>query len=71
MVEPQVAFRDVPANMFPIHIEMFRVDTREVVWEVTMDGPGALRIPPLGMTLGVGIGSRVTDAHGHSDEVLP
>jgi hypothetical protein len=40
-----VAFKDLPAAAFPFTIELLNADTREVVWTVTVDGPGVITVP--------------------------
>jgi hypothetical protein len=71
MTDEDNAFIDVPNERFPIVIEMFRVDTGEVVWSQFISGPGAVTIPPLKDMQGVAIGTRVIDGTGLVEEIIP
>lgn len=50
MTQLPAVFRDLPADAFPFTMEILDADTREVVWAVTVDGPGAIRVPGLDET---------------------
>jgi hypothetical protein len=65
---PPVMFRDLPAEAFPFIIELLDEGTREVVWSVTVDGPGMIAVPGRDVT---GPGrkiARVTYADGTVEE---
>lgn len=62
------AFRDLPASAFPLVLELLDAGTREVVWAVTVDGPGVVRVPGRDKT---GPGrkiARITFADGTAEE---
>lgn len=62
--EPPVPFFDLPEQMFPIHAEAISEKTGDVVWECTIDGPGAFEIPTdLSATYG-SMAVRVTTGDG-------
>lgn len=40
-----VAYHDFPRSKFPFLMEMLDKATGEVRWSVTVDGPGAVKVP--------------------------
>lgn len=42
---PSVKTTDLPAGSFPFTIELIHPATRAAVWSVTVDGPGAIKVP--------------------------
>lgn len=40
------AFADLPSEAFPFTLKYYDVDTKEVYLTQTVDGPGALHVPP-------------------------
>lgn len=72
MLSDDVAFADVPAEDFPMRIEFYRTDTKEVIRSIQIDGPGALQVPGLGgPDKGFWVGVRVTTATGEISETEP
>lgn len=47
VTDPQTAFVDVPADAFPFVVEFFRESDGEIVYTITVEGPGAIHIPPM------------------------
>ena len=45
MTTNEIPFVDLPKDSFPVHMTAFSQKTQEVLWEETVSGPGALRIP--------------------------
>lgn len=43
----QVGFRDIPADSFPFTVEWISEATNEVVYTVTVPGPGVVEVPAL------------------------
>lgn len=56
-------FASFPPEYFPIVITLIREDTGETVWEESVDGSGAIRVPGFG-ELGVGIATQIRYANG-------
>jgi hypothetical protein len=54
-------FTELSEADFPFVVEFIRTDTQEVVHSIRVDGPGAVRVPPLGKELGVEIDVRIVD----------
>lgn len=50
-----VAFHDLPADAFPFDVVLVDEDTDEVLWQFTVEGPGAIEVPGFG-----GEGRKVT-----------
>ena len=63
MAKP-VAFHDLPAEAFPLTMRAYRIDNDRLVWEQTLDGPGAVEIPPLKQQEGVEIYVAISYADG-------
>lgn len=40
-----IAYHELPAGMFPLTVEIFDEVTGELVYNITVDGPGLLQIP--------------------------
>lgn len=59
-----VPFHNLPADRFPFTIEFLRVDTKEVVHTIRVEGAGALVVPPLAQQYGVRVSVRVTFPDG-------
>lgn len=59
----EVRQHDIDASAFPMVIELFRVDTGEVVWREEVHEPRAVKIPALAGEYAVPIGARVIYAH--------
>jgi hypothetical protein len=65
-------FRDLPASSFPFTMELLDVETREVCWSATADGPGVVRIPGKEETNGgKPVAVRVTFGNGEVVEMEP
>jgi hypothetical protein len=56
------AFHDLAASAFPLTLRAYRVDTDELVWEVRIDGPAAVEVPPLKRQLGVAVRMEIETA---------
>ena len=41
----ETAFVDLAQSSFPFHVELLDAKTRTVVWETTVEGPGAMYVP--------------------------
>lgn len=68
-----MAFINLPPEMFPVRLEAFRADTKEIVWFATVDQPkgdalSPLYIPPLAKIHGCRIGIRIKYADGVTTE---
>jgi hypothetical protein len=64
----------LPPDFFPIEIEAFREDTKEVVWTTLVERPkedeaSQIHVPPLKKIHGVPIGIRISYANGIKHEV--
>jgi hypothetical protein len=62
-----VAFTDFPAEAFPFTIELLN-PAGQVVWAVTVDGPGAVRVPGPDVTVPGRKTARITYPDGTVDE---
>lgn len=58
----QTAFSDLPAEAFPLTVEMLN-RSGVAVWSVVIEGPGVVQIPPLAQFYGP-VGCRVRFADG-------
>lgn len=66
------AFIDVPPNDFPFDVEVLDVETRKVVWRVTVTGPGAVEFPGRDQTNnGKPVAVRVSYPDGTINELDP
>lgn len=61
-----VSFVDLPAAAFPIKVEMYSVETNELVHTINVPGPGAIHVPGQAI-LGTRVWIRVTTPDGFSD----
>ncbi len=61
---------DVGIEEFPLVIELFRTDTREVVWSKQVTHPQGVWIPAMAREIGVPVGTRITSPRGVT-EMLP
>jgi hypothetical protein len=64
---PPVAFTDFPEEAFPFTIELLN-EEREIVWAVTVDGPGVVSVPGPDVTGPGRKTARITYADGTVDE---
>lgn len=53
--QPHAAFHKVTLDQFPLVVEFFRSDTKEMVHRIVLEEPGAVVVPALGRQLGVPI----------------
>ena len=64
----QATFWDMPVSYFPLTVELIDVAAGNVVWSVTVEGPGALHVPAA-KSLGVEcVRARITSADGTISE---
>ena len=69
MPDLPVAFRDLPADLFPLTMQLLDAETREVRWEQVIRGPGPLRIPSRAeINSGRVLIARITFADGSREE---
>jgi hypothetical protein len=54
-LQPHVAYQKVTPDQFPMVIEFFRSDTKEMVHRIKLEEPGAVVIPALQREYGVPI----------------
>ena len=66
--EPRVKFTDLPAECFPFTIELLDPVTREALWAVKCDGPGAFQVPAARDLGAESVIARVTFADGTVEE---
>jgi len=65
------ALVNFPRECFPIRLEAFDLDTKNVVWSARVEQPGAVEMPPLARQLGHPISIRASFADGDTVEVPP
>ena len=46
--EEEIAYANMKPEDFPFTIEIYRQDTKEVLWRTVVEGPGAMQIPGFG-----------------------
>jgi hypothetical protein len=61
-------FTDLPAECFPFTIELLDPVTREALWSVTSDGPGAIQVPAARELGAERVVARVTFGDGTVEE---
>jgi hypothetical protein len=72
MAEQPWAFHDLPADAFPVTLDLLDAASREVRWTLVLDGPGALRVPSRDeINGGLPVTARVTFADGTVNEAGP
>jgi hypothetical protein len=64
---PSHAFHDLPAELFPLTMRFFRESDGAEVWTIHVEGPAAVRIPPLAQEHGR-VRVRVEFADGSVEE---
>lgn len=64
-------FRDLPADSFPFTVTATGAESGKVHWQVTVEGPGVLQVPPLAKMHREAINIRVSYPDRTYDEDFP
>lgn len=62
---PDATFVDLTADLFPLTIRAFLEETDALVWEESIEGPGALKVPPLVKEYGGPVRIEIEYGNGH------